>query len=557
MAMEYDVNSEKQLVVRAGAKSECYDLTKPMGENALMVTAEKQDILHQMDLPTVISNLNNTVDLLNISYHAVYGFPEQSQVFGLQKCVMDLNDKGLVVVTDFKDQASVVVAELVGVYRWLIKGMESVAISKLEQFANRAAGMSEQALEMAGGYQTAADRTSAVLQKVMDQNAAQVERSAELTRMMKELEAAQESVAEIQKSIEERLSGMQQEYRRLVKVDEDERSHKQTMDIMGAVFGFLGSAVSVAASVVNVNGSGSAVTQAADTRSQQDYNDAEKKKEDLERQFEEKEQEIAALEKRVEDLVAEKDAAQESERKRLEKEISDARKAVSAARKEKENLEVKKKAAVDKLEKLGNMLGAQGAQLQQNAAAGADASQTRADQMNAIYTEIMNLEKQKTEQVGLLAKYAKQMEATVIDQHSTEAAIQSLILAVSCLKKSVVALKDIALFWSSLERSCRALADNSLKEDIKALQSADKADRIEAYQSPEIMYPIASYMAKWVAILSISRDYLAAAEKTRTHLNDTVANSDSVSMTREEHWELASKLAGEVGDSLTRQISGR
>ncbi len=78
MAMEYDVNNEKQLVVRAGAKSECYDLTKPMGENALMVTAEKQDILHQMDLPTVISNLNNTVYLLNISYHAVYGFSELS-----------------------------------------------------------------------------------------------------------------------------------------------------------------------------------------------------------------------------------------------------------------------------------------------------------------------------------------------------------------------------------------------------------------------------------------------------------------------------------------------
>lgn len=554
MAMEYDVNNEKQLVVRAGAKSECYDLTKPMGENALMVTAEKQDILHQMDLPTVISNLNNTVDLLNISYHAVYGFPEQSQVFGLQKCVMDLNDKGLVVVTDFKDQASVVVAELVGVYRWLIKGMESVAISKLEQFANRAAGMSEQALEMANGYQTAADRTSDVLQKVMDQNATQVERSAELNKMMKELEAAQESVAEIQKSLEERLSGMQQEYRRLVKVDEDERSHKQTMDIMGAVFGFLGSAVSMAASAVNANGVAGA--SATDMQSKQDYDEAEKKKKELEQQFEEKEQEIAALEKKVEDLVAEKDEAQESEKKRLEKEISNARKAVSAARKEKENLEIKKKAAADKLEKLGNMLGAQGAQMQQKADAGADAGQIRADQMNTIYTEIMNLEKQKTEQVGLLAKYAKQMEATVIDQHSTEAAIQSLILAVSCLKKSVVALKDIALFWSSLERSCRALADNSLKDDIKALQSADKADRIEAYQSPEIMYPIASYMAKWVAILSISREYLAAAEKTRKHLNDTVANSDSVSMTREAHWELASKLAGEVGDSLTRQISG-
>lgn len=174
--MEYDVNDEKKLVVKIGGKNESYDLTVPMSENALMVKEEKRDILHQMDLPVVISNLNNTVDLLNISYHAVYGFPEQSQVFRLQKGVMDLNDMGIIVVTDFKDQASVVVAELVGVYKWLMKGMESMAINKLERFANLAGGMSKQAEEMADGYQSAADNTSAVLQKVMDQNASQIEK---------------------------------------------------------------------------------------------------------------------------------------------------------------------------------------------------------------------------------------------------------------------------------------------------------------------------------------------------------------------------------------------
>ena len=70
------------------------------------------------------------------------------------------------------------------------------------------------------------------------------------------------------------------------------------------------------------------------------------------------------------------------------------------------------------------------------------------------------------------------------------------------------------------------------------------------------MYPIASYMAKWVAILSVSRDYLTAAEKTRAHLNYTIDNSDSVTMSKEAHWELASRLAGEVGDSLTQQVTG-
>lgn len=551
MAMEYDVNDEKKLVVKVGAKNECYDLTEPMSENALMVKEEKRDILHQMDLPVVISNLNNTVDLLNISYHAVYGFPEQSQVFRLQKGVMDLNDKGIIVVTDFKDQASVVVAELVGVYKWLMKGMESMAINKLERFANLAAGMSEQAEEMADGYQSAADNTAAVLQKVMDQNASQIEKNAELVRMQKELEAAQESVEKIQKSVEERLKNLQMEYNRLVKLDDEERDHKRTMDILGAVFGLLGAATSVVSDAVAPAGGG---VSGAGSQSREDYDRAEKDKKELEDKIGKTEQEIKALEEKVKELAAKKDSAEGAEKDALTKEFNDARAKVTAAKKKKEDLEIKKKVAGDTLDKLGGALSEQGEKMQQAASASGEAAQTRAAQMSEIYSEIMNLEKQKTEQIGLLAKYAKQMEATVVDQHSTEAAIQSLILAISCLKKSVVALKDIALFWSSLERSCRALSDNSLKDDIKALQSVDKADRIEAYQSPEIMYPIASYMAKWVAILSVSKEYLAAAENTRSHLNNTVANSDSTDMSREDHWELASKLAGEVGDSLNRQV---
>ncbi len=550
--MEYDVNDEKKLVVKIGGKNESYDLTVPMSENALMVKEEKRDILHQMDLPVVISNLNNTVDLLNISYHAVYGFPEQSQVFRLQKGVMDLNDMGIIVVTDFKDQASVVVAELVGVYKWLMKGMESMAINKLERFANLAGGMSKQAEEMADGYQSAADNTSAVLQKVMDQNASQIEKNAELVKMQKELEAAQESVEKIQKSVEERLKSLQMEYNRLAKIDDEERDHKRTMDILGAVFGLLGAATSVVSDVVGAGGGNASAINA-----QEDYDRAEKEKKELENQIGEAGEEIRSLEEKVKELAAKKEEAEGAENEKLEKEFSDARARVTEARKKKEDLEIKRKVASDTLDKLGGALSGQGEKMQQAASASGEASQTRAAQMSEIYSEIMDLEKQKTEQIGLLAKYAKQMEAAVIDQHSTEAAIQSLILAVSCLKKSVVALKDIALFWSSMERSCRALADNSLKDDIKALQSVDKADRIEAYQSPEIMYPIASYMAKWVAVLSVSKEYLKAAEKTRSHLNDTVANSDSADMSREAHWELASRLAGEVGDSLSRQVTGK
>lgn len=551
MVTGYDVNDEKKLVVEVEGKSECYDLTKSMNENALIVREEKQDILHQMDLPTVIFNLNNTIDLLNISYHAVYGFPEQSRVFSLQKVVMDLNDKGIIVVTGFKDQAALIVAELEGVYKWLMKGLESMAINKLERFANIAAGMSEQAEEMANGYQSAAANTASVLEKVMDQNASQIEKQAELVKMQKELEAAQESVEALQTSVEERLKNLEREYNRLVKVDEDERDHKRTMDIMGAVFGLLGTAVSVVSDAVGSHAGGMFKGK---SQSREDYDRVEQDKKELESQIREAEEEIKRLEEEVKELSKKKDSAEGTEKEELIKKFNDTKTKVSEAREKKADLECKKEEARKTLDRLGSALGKQGEQIQKDASADGGESQTRAAQMSEIYSEIMNLEKQKTEQVGLLAKYAKQMEATVIDQNATEAAVQSLILATSCMKKTVVSLKNIAFFWSSMERSCRALANNSLKEDIKALQSVDKADRIEAYQSPEIMYPIASYMAKWVAVLSISGEYLAAAEKTRDHLNDTVANSDSLKSPK-EHWDLASRLAGEVGDSLMKQVT--
>lgn len=72
--------------------------------------------------------------------------------------------------------------------------------------------------------------------------------------MQKELEAAQESVEKIQKSVEERLKSLQMEYNRLAKIDDEERDHKRTMDILGAVFGLLGAATSVVSDVVGAGG---------------------------------------------------------------------------------------------------------------------------------------------------------------------------------------------------------------------------------------------------------------------------------------------------------------
>ncbi len=201
MIQNYLVNNDRLLEVSDGTVTETYDLSKPLSENAIIVKEEKKNILHQMDLNSVIENLNNTVDLLDVSYHAVYGFSVQSQIFSLQKRVMDLNDNGIVVITEFKDKSGVIVNELISVFKWLTKGAEAVAIGKLERFAAIAANMSKQASEMANGYESAAEESSNVLQNVMDENARQYEKSDNLRNMLAEIQAEQEVAAQTQESV--------------------------------------------------------------------------------------------------------------------------------------------------------------------------------------------------------------------------------------------------------------------------------------------------------------------------------------------------------------------
>ncbi len=545
MIKEYKVTEEKLLEITADkGKREVYDLTRPLSEKALIVLNEKQDILHQMDLKSVIANLDNAVDLLDVSYHAVYGFSVQSQVFSLQKRVMDLNDKGIVVITDFKNQSGVVVTELISVFKWLVKGAETVAIGKLEKFADMASGMSEQAEEMAEDYEAAADRTSSVLQEVIKENTAQYEKNDKLKTMMAEIQAESESSKEIEESIKKRLETLKTEYGRLSAAEEREEKHQFTMQIIGTVFSFLGKAVDIV---------GSSEATVADTpQDDSKLQEAKERKEKLDSQIEEKNTAIADLEKQLQEKIAEKDSADEAGKEALEKEIKELREKI---RKEKENLKEltkEQKSASEVVKKLGGLLSETGEKLQEQSE---DKAVLRSKRMQEIYQEIIRLEEEQTKQLGLLAKYTKQIQGMVIDQNATEAAIQSLIIAVSCLKRTVVALKDIALFWTSLEQSCRALSKSSLKDTIKDLQSIDKEERIAYYYSEDIMYPLLCYMAKWTAILSVSSDYIKAAEETRKHLNDTIIHADSTEMSRTEHWDKASALAGQVSERIEAQVA--
>lgn len=536
MEMEYMVNESNLLEVKAGGKKEVYDLSKPIKETSLVVQNEKRNILHRMDLPTVIANVDNAVDLLDVSYHAVYGFPVQSRLYGLQKQLMDLNDTGIIVITGFKRKATLAITELASVYKWLLKGAEVVAIGKLNAFSDMAADMAEQADKMATGYQGLADVTSSVLQDVIQENAKQYEKSDHLKQMMAECQAEESNAAALRESLEKRIKALNKEYGRMVKQEEAAEKHKNTMEIMGAVFGFLGKAIDVAGSAVAGQGGTVSNQGMSDDGIKGQEKEAKEKKEKIEGELEKAKEEKAVLQKELDEKIRQKDETEKTEEKEeLEKEISGCRENIRMKGEEIDQLERDKKSTESLLGKIGSLLSGTGSQMTQEVQESASADAARAERMNAIYDEMLRLEEENTKQVGLLAKYAKQMESFVVDQKSIDAAIQALIIATSSLKRAVVAFKDIALFWNSLEESCRALSESTFKNTIKDLQELPKEDRIEYYKDVDIMYPLLCYIAQWTAVASVSSDYLDAAEKTRNHLNETLVTADSTDMTRQQH----------------------
>ena len=70
------------------------------------------------------------------------------------------------------------------------------------------------------------------------------------------------------------------------------------------------------------------------------------------------------------------------------------------------------------------------------------------------------------------------------------------------------------------------------------------------------MIPLLTYMVQWTAVKSISTDFINGAENTRFRLNETITKADKAEMSREQHWDLASKTAGNVANNLNPLKTG-
>lgn len=220
--------------------------------------------------------------------------------------------------------------------------------------------------------------------------------------------------------------------------------------------------------------------------------------------------------------------------------------------------EEKLKAAETKLKSTTEQLGAvSDAITRLNQQLSAYADQCRDDLARAeaaaekVLDKKLELEKQRRETLASIQEFTVLIQSGVRLKNVAETAVQTLQVAIRCIKQVVVALMTTAKFWRSMEDYCRSLSDSGLGKEIKELsEGLSLEERLEYYQDVDFMRTLLVYVCRWAALYYVCRDYQQRNEKVRKLVADNMQSAGS----REEEWAMAGTLAQEMSESINRQV---
>lgn len=578
-------DNSNELTITIDGRSEEYSLATRPKDTSMAVVEEKKQILHEIDLPSIVTNLQNSAHLLDIAYNAVNGTPMHSKVYRLQDQLLRLNNESIITIQKFGYKSDAVIRDMLSAFEWLTACAEDMAIDQLKACATHARDMRIEAENMHKNFQTMAEDTSTVVQETIEQQARNYEKKEAVRQQLAEFQAKQDALSAVQRDLKTRISETKEMYSDLNSKLEQAEKKQETLQIVSLVCGSLSAVAAplIAMAASNPGGMGGAAPTNAQTvqtgpqsgsqqkpagqtpseltRKESEITTAQQKLNELSGRIDAKKKEMEALEQEKTQKTPSSTATEE-EKAAAQKSIADVEAKLTAARAELETLTHEKTEQHESLQRQKAALEV----LQQSAASldkiaestqkAADSAQTGIDASRArvreVFANLMELQKTNTENLAQLAEFTTLIKNTVITKDSLETAIQSLMVAITCLKNVVVILQDIALFWAAMEACCASLGDARLTDMLTKLQQYDEERRRKLYYSNAIAGSLFTGIVRWVALHSICADYVEAAQKTRAIMNDAISAPE---MDAESHWKKASELAATVGKSLQLQVN--
>lgn len=141
------------------------DMSQAPPSTSILVQQGRADVLGQINLEKLLSNLNNCVDLLQITYNAVDGFGVQAQVQELSNRFIDTMNDSNQAALSFKLSAQDALEACIYAYGLLMEGNVGPALGLLADTRDTATQMVQVADKLVKAYQSLTDYTNSVLKQ--------------------------------------------------------------------------------------------------------------------------------------------------------------------------------------------------------------------------------------------------------------------------------------------------------------------------------------------------------------------------------------------------------
>jgi hypothetical protein len=129
----------------------------------------------------------------------------------------------------------------------------------------------------------------------------------------------------------------------------------------------------------------------------------------------------------------------------------------------------------------------------------------------------------------------------------------ALVMAIGCMRIVKVYLSDIELFWKNVAKFCERLIEGvtDIRDNVKALEGVD--DYIVFFTDKDFVMLYLINLANWVALNTVSIEYLEAFNKTRETYNKEELNAEE-NPDPKVHWQRAKAVAQNLQEQFNVEL---
>ena len=182
--MNYEVTDQEIKVTDGVSTYVCKYDALPQDTLPLVIESKKS-LLQEIDLNDMLSNLDNSAELIYIAFCALHGKSMQADLDGLQVDLLKLCGKSKVTMTTFRDESKEITKKVLECYSWMKDGFIDEAKTIFDSTARYAGQMAKTSQELSQEFEGLADRTTDVLKKVEVEHASEIKNKEEIENELK------------------------------------------------------------------------------------------------------------------------------------------------------------------------------------------------------------------------------------------------------------------------------------------------------------------------------------------------------------------------------------